>query len=117
MAIDSTRAAVEIWEAIGRNGAKLSVSSVAAQVGVAPSTLSHQVAAETGLLPHQWQIGGVVRFGVRLLSVGRMPLKEIAWFLGYPQESSFTRHVHQFFGMPPSSLVDELGRFSRADHI
>lgn len=113
----STRAAVEIWEAIGRNGAKLSVSSVAAQVGVAPSTLSHQVAAETGLLPHQWQIGGVVRFGVRLLSVGRMPLKEIAWFLGYPQESSFTRHVHQFFGMPPSSLVDELGRFSRADHI
>lgn len=63
-------------------------------------------AAETGCAPHQYRIRKKMETAAVLLSRDRLPVKEVAARLGYPDEFSFARQFRRLVGVAPGRFRD-----------
>ncbi|MFV3328564.1 helix-turn-helix domain-containing protein [Pseudomonas sp. NY15372] len=92
------REALDMIEA--QDSAQLSLSHLAAHVGLGRYQLIRALRAATGLTPHAYLLNARVNRARRLLSQGR-PLAEVAYELGFADQAHFQRVFKAHAGMTP----------------
>ncbi|BAE49941.1 helix-turn-helix transcriptional regulator [Paramagnetospirillum magneticum] len=80
--------------------------TVAHQVGSSPRRLNEAFRSEFGMTVQQWLLDQKMALAARLLIVGELSIKEIAYRLGYANRSAFTAAFSQHFGAPPAGFRD-----------
>jgi AraC-like DNA-binding protein len=71
-------------------------------VGLPQRRLAEIFRTVTGLTVVEWVLRQKLAQAADLLREGRLPVKEIAWRLGYSQVSTFTAAFTRQFGVPPA---------------
>jgi len=82
----------------------LSLDLVSRAVGVSPSYLSHLFHARVGVCFRTYVRSRRLDRAKELLGTTDLPIKEVAFAVGYRHVSDFTRHVKAAFGLPPARL-------------
>jgi AraC-like DNA-binding protein len=99
LAAAQLRRAQEVLEAhLDRD---ISLSQVAAAVGVSPSHLARGFRLATGLPPHQWLVARRLERARNLLQEGRLSLAEVALRCGFADQSHLTHAFRRAHGVPP----------------
>jgi AraC-like DNA-binding protein len=84
---------------------KITLDDVVAAAGsISRYHLMHAFAAEVGLPPHAYQIQVRLAKARRLLSCGMSP-GQVAFDLGFADQSHFTRHFHGRLGVTPAAFA------------
>ena len=83
---------------------KWSASKMAAMCGISERTLRRYFRKQTGKCLKSWLAERRLTFGVELLR-GGVPIKEIAYILGYKQPTNFTRKFKIFWGQCPTQMI------------
>lgn len=84
---------------------KITLDDIVAAAGsISRYHLVHAFAAEVGLPPHAYQIQVRLAKARRLLSRGMWPA-EVAFELGFVDQSHFTRHFHSILGETPAAFA------------
>ncbi len=94
------RAARDLLEASATHN--LSLSELAAQVGLSPHHLARRFTATFGLPPHAYQLQVRVRLARHLLDAGRPPA-EVAQEVGFADQAHLTRVFKRVLGVPPGA--------------
>jgi|GEM_PF-3558143 len=89
------------------------IIDIARQVGTSPRRLNEIFRREFGMTAAQWLHEHRMETAARLLALGELPIKEIAFRLGYSHRSAFAAAFAQRFGMPPAGYRDGQGEVHR----
>ena len=79
---------------------------VARQVGSSPRRLNEAFRREFGMTVQQWLLDQKMALAARLLTVGDLSIKEVAYRLGYANRSAFAAAFSHHFGAPPAGFRD-----------
>lgn len=82
--------------------AEVSLSAIAAEVGMSQYHFSRLFKQSTGLTPHQYTIERRLETAKRLLAVTNLPITEISLSLGFASHSQFTAFFRKYTAMTPS---------------
>ena len=82
-------------------GGKLSLQQIAAEFGLSASHFSRAFRKSIGLPPHQWLLRQRVEAAKQLMTMGELPLSEIAISAGFANQSHFTRVFSATVGVSP----------------
>lgn len=82
---------------------RLTVSDMAASVGLSESWFTTVFKQTTGKTPLQWQLAKRVELAKELLLEGDMPVADVAAHLGFSDQSHFTKSFRQIAGDTPAS--------------
>lgn len=93
----------QVMTYIGRNYMEnITVEQLTKVAGMSKSTLLRDMTALTGMAPAQYIHRLRMKRAAALLVSRSGTIAEIAYDVGYGSLSSFNRHFHQEFGMPPT---------------
>lgn len=103
---DLARSRIEhVRTAIDSNlGTPPSMAELAGMLGVAVQDLSHEMRKETGLTYAQYVTERRLKRGLRLVELGNIPLKRIAYESGYGHTSNFCAAFKRHFGATPKAV-------------
>jgi AraC family transcriptional regulator len=93
-----------------RLNTSLTVSEIAQVVGLSPHHFVRSFKASTGQSPHQYVIELRVRKAKDLLATGNFSIGEVAYQVGFVDQSHLTRHFKRIFGLPPKMLLNSFRR-------
>jgi AraC family transcriptional regulator len=82
----------------------LSLSDVAAAVGLSTYHFARLFKHSTVKAPHQYLLDARVRKAKELLATGKFTVSEAAHEVGFFDQSHLTRHFKRVFGLPPKAL-------------
>jgi AraC family transcriptional regulator len=85
-------------------GEDLSLTDIAAQVGVSPFHLTRLFKRSSGMSLHQYIIAQRVAAAQHLLLHSTMPLKQVAAQVGFADQSHLTRHFRRMLGVTPAQV-------------
>jgi AraC family transcriptional regulator len=89
-------------------GQSLSLSDLASLANLSPSRFTRIFRQETGLPPHQYLIHARIEQATHLLrSGGDLSIGEIAYRVGFTDQSHFTRHFKRIVGVTPSTVLQD----------
>jgi AraC family transcriptional regulator len=83
----------------------LTVSRIAQAVYVSPYHFTKLFKQSTGQSPHQYVVEARVRKAKELLTKGKFTISEVAYRVGFVDQSHLTRHFKRVFGLPPKRLL------------
>jgi AraC-like DNA-binding protein len=95
------RSAIERFSEAATGGA-IDYDAVAAELGMAQSTLRRRFRAAMGVPPHEFVLQQRVGEARRLLGETDLPIKSIAQKLGYRDVYFFSRQFRRLAGVPPA---------------
>ena len=96
------RQAIEyIHEHLGEN---LSLAAVAAQSGLSMFHFARMFKQATGLTPHQYILRSRLAQAKQLLITSRDPVADVAYRVGFYDQSHFTSHFKRAFGVTPRNF-------------
>lgn len=78
-----------------------SVSAVAAEVGMAPSTFRRRFTAVVGQAPWAWRVRRRIDRACDLLQISVMKISDLAEMLGFPDAATFSRSFRAVVGVSP----------------
>lgn len=84
-------------------GEDLSLASVAAQSGLSMFHFARMFKQATGLTPHQYILRARLKQARQLLVTTREPVADVAYRVGFYDQSHFTSHFKRAFGITPRS--------------
>jgi len=84
----------------------LSLADIAGVACLSPYHFSRAFKTSTGLSPHQYVLRARVEAAKQLLTAGDLSLSEIAFRVGFFDQSHLTRHFKRRYGVPPSTFVE-----------
>ena len=85
--------------------ADLTVSGIAQAVDLSPYHFTRLFKESTGQSPHQYVVDVRVRKAKELLTTGKFTISEVAYHVGFADQSHLTRHFKRVFGLPPKRLL------------
>jgi AraC-like DNA-binding protein len=92
---------------------KITLDDVVAAAGnISRYHLAHAFAADIGVPPHAYQIQVRLARARRLLSLG-IPTEQVAFDLGFADQSHFTRHFQSVLGATPAAFARQNRRKRR----
>ena len=91
----------------GQDPAQLSLEVLAAEAGLGRYQLIRAFRAATGFTPHAYLLNARVNRGRQLLGEGQ-PLAEVAYQLGFADQSHFQRVFKAYVGMTPGQYRNQL---------
>ena len=83
---------------------RLTVEEIASRCGLSPRHLMRAFKASTGMTVHQYANEVVMKRAMDILRSEDMPLKVLAWQLGYSSASAFSAAFRQAVGCTPSDF-------------
>jgi AraC family transcriptional regulator len=83
----------------------LTVSGIAQAVYMSPYHFTRLFKESTGQSPHQYVVEARVRKAKELLTTGKFTISEVAFHVGFADQSHLTRHFKRVFGLPPKRLL------------
>jgi AraC family transcriptional regulator len=83
----------------------LTVSGIAQAVYMSPYHFARLFKESTGQSPHQYVVEARVKKARDLLTTGKLTISEVAYHLGFADQSHLTRHFKRVFGLPPMRLL------------
>lgn len=89
---------------LSRNGAAISIHTLADDMGVNQKTLERSFQRIVGMKPKKFARVNRLVHSTRLLSSGKLPLAEAALIAGYTDQSHFTREFKQLTGLTPGQF-------------
>ena len=89
-----------------RLDADLTVSGIAQAVGLSPYHFTRLFKKSTGQSPYQYVVEARVRKAKELLTTGKFTISEVAYHVGFVDQSHLTRHFKRIFGLPPKRLFE-----------
>jgi len=84
-------------------GGKVPLQAIATEIGLSVSHFSRAFRAATGLPPYRWLLHHRVRTAKRLLSQRGPSLSEVAFSVGFANQSHFTRVFSAIAGVSPGA--------------
>ena len=84
----------------------LTVSGIAQAVGLSPDHFTRLFKESTGRSPHRYVVEARVRKAKELLTTGKFTISEVAYDVGFVDQSHLTRHFKRIFGLPPKRLLN-----------
>ena len=84
--------------------ARLTLAEIAGVANLSPFHFSRLFKATTGSSPHQYVTEQRVQRSRELLTSTDLPIHEIAWQVGFSDQSHLGRHIRRRFGVTPGSL-------------
>jgi AraC family transcriptional regulator len=101
----SQQVLVRITDYIGDNLARrLTLAEIAGAANLSPFHFSRLFKASTGLTPHQYVVEQRLQHARELLMRTDLPLHEIAWQVGFADQSHLGRHMRRRYGLTPGSF-------------
>jgi AraC family transcriptional regulator len=85
--------------------ADLTVSGIAQAVGMSPYHFTRLFKEFTGQTPYQYVVDARVKKAKELLTTGKFTISEVAYHVGFADQSHLTRHFKRAFGLPPKRLL------------
>ena len=79
----------------------LTVSGIAQAVCLSPYHFTRLFKESTGQSPYQYVVEARVRKAKELLTTGKFSISEVAYDVGFVDQSHLTRHFKRIFGLPP----------------
>ena len=86
-------------------GTDLTVSGIAQAVYMSPYHLTKLFKESTGQTPYQYVVDARVKKAKELLTTGKFTISEVAYQVGFADQSHLTRHFKRVFGLPPKRLL------------
>jgi AraC-like DNA-binding protein len=86
----------------GHLDANISLSDIAASVGLSPFRIYRAFERETGMTPHAYQRQARIRVALELIRTGR-PLAEVAAAAGFSDQAHLTRSFQARMGITPGA--------------
>ena len=83
----------------------LTVSGIAQAVCLSPYHFTRLFKESTGQSPYQYVVEARVRKAKELLTTGKFTISEVAYDVGFVDQSHLTRHFKRIFGLPPKRLL------------
>jgi AraC family transcriptional regulator len=83
----------------------LTVSGIAQAVGMSPYHFTRLFKESTGQTPYQYVVDARVKKAKELLTTGKFTISEVAYHVGFADQSHLTRHFKKVFGLPPKKLL------------
>jgi AraC family transcriptional regulator len=83
----------------------LTVSGIARAVGLSPYHFTRLFKESTGRTPYQYVVDARVKKAKELLTTGKFTISEVAYHVGFADQSHLTRHFKRVFGLPPKRLL------------
>ena len=93
---------LEAWRARAL-AARGSVEALADSAGVTSRQLERFFNERWGMGPKRWAAEVLMQEAARLIA-GGMPVKQVAWMLGYKEASHFSKMFKRYHGLSPSEL-------------
>jgi AraC family transcriptional regulator len=84
---------------------ELTVSGIAQTVCLSPYHFTRLFKESTGQSPYQYVVEARVRKAKELLTTGKFTISEVAYHVGFVDQSHLTRHFKRVFGLPPKTLL------------
>jgi len=88
----------------------LTVSGIAQEVGMSPYYFTRLFKESTGQSPYQYVVDARVRKAKELLTTGKFTISEVAYHVGFVDQSHLTRHFKRVFGLTPKKLLSAEGQ-------
>ena len=85
--------------------ADLTVSGIAQAVCLSPYHFSRLFKESTGQSPYQYVVEARARKAKELLITGKFTISEVAYDVGFVDQSHLTRHFKRVFGLTPKTLL------------
>jgi AraC family transcriptional regulator len=85
--------------------ADLTVSGIAQAVGMSPDHFTRLFKKSTGQTPYEYVIVARLRKAKHLLTTGKFTISEVAFHVGFADQSHLTRHFKRVFGLTPNRLL------------
>src|SRR6266478_6783933 len=85
--------------------ADLTVSGIAQAVYISPYHFAKLFKESTGQSPYQYVVEARVRKAKELLTTSKFTISEVAYDVGFVDQSHLTRHFKRVFGLPPKRLL------------
>jgi AraC family transcriptional regulator len=83
----------------------LTVAAIAHAIHISPYHFSRLFKRTTGQAPYQYVIGARAKRAKSLLQSGRFSIKEVAYEVGFADQSHLTYYVKKFYGVTPKALL------------
>jgi AraC family transcriptional regulator len=83
----------------------LTISGIAQAVGMSPYHFTRLFKESTGQTPYQYVVDARVKKAKELLTTGKFTISEVAYHVGFADQSHLTRHFKRTFGLPPKRLL------------
>ena len=83
----------------------LTVSRIAQAVYMSPYHFTRLFKESTGQTPYQYVVDARVKKAKELLTTGKFTISEVAYHVGFADQSHLTRHFKRVFGLPPKRLL------------
>lgn len=90
--------------------AKLTIETLAAEVGLSPAHFARAFRESVGQPPHRYMLRQRLEHARRLLDVGDLTLSSVAQRSGFADQPHFTRLFKREFGVTPGSVVRSRNR-------
>ncbi len=84
----------------------LTVSGIAQAVYMSPYHFTRLFKESTGQTPHQYVVDARVKKAKELLITGKFTISEVAYHVGFVDQSHLTRHFKRVFGLPPKEATE-----------
>jgi AraC family transcriptional regulator len=88
----------------------LTVSGIAQAVYMSPYHFTRLFKESTGQSPYQYVVDARVRKAKELLTTGKFTISEVAYHVGFVDQSHLTRHFKRVFGLTPKKLLSAEGQ-------
>ncbi len=85
----------------------LTLAAIATTVQVSPYHFSRLFKQSTGLTPHQYVIQCRVERAKQLLLQGELTIAEVAYSVGFANQSHLNRHFKRLFGVTPKAILSK----------
>jgi AraC family transcriptional regulator len=85
--------------------ADLTVSGIAQAVGMSPDHFTRLFKKSTGQTPYEYVIEARLKKAKDLLTTGKFTISEVAFHVGFADQSHLTRHFKRVFGLTPKRLL------------
>jgi AraC family transcriptional regulator len=89
--------------------ADLGLLDLAGVACMSPYHFSRAFKVSTGLSPHQYVLRLRVEAAKQLLIAGELSLSEVAFQVGFCDQSHLARHFKRRYGVPPGIFSEQLG--------
>jgi AraC family transcriptional regulator len=83
------------------------LSDLAGAVNLSPYHFARLFKQSTGRAPHQYVIEARVEEAARLLRAGNLSVGEVAYRVGFADQSHLTRHFKRRYGLTPKACLDQ----------
>jgi AraC family transcriptional regulator len=85
----------------------LTVAAIATTLAISPYHFSRLFKQSTGLAPHQYVIQCRVERAKQLLLQGKLTIAEIAYRVGFANQSHLNRHFKRVLGVTPKAVLSK----------